>query len=46
MESLATGASDNKHVEIWKIKKLIHKLNNCKGNGTSMVTVIVPPKRI
>jgi peptide chain release factor subunit 1 len=43
MESL-TAKSDNRHVEIWKIKKLITKLNNVKGNGTSMVTLVVPPK--
>jgi peptide chain release factor subunit 1 len=29
---------------MWKIKRLINKLENCKGNGTSMVSLIVPPK--
>lgn len=36
--------SDNKHIELWKIKKLMFKLENCKGNGTSMVTLVIPPK--
>ena len=33
METAITTAptADNKHVEIWKIKKLIYKLDNCKG---------------
>jgi len=44
MESMTASRSDNRHVEIWKIKKLIYKLDNCKGNGTSMVTLVVPPK--
>ena len=29
---------------MWKIKRLINKLENCKGNGTSMVSLIIPPK--
>jgi peptide chain release factor subunit 1 len=29
---------------MWKIKRLIKKLDDCKGNGTSMVSLIVPPK--
>jgi peptide chain release factor subunit 1 len=45
VEALAAGtAGDNKHIEMWKIKKLIYKLENCKGNGTSMVTLVIPPK--
>jgi peptide chain release factor subunit 1 len=45
VESIAAGqVSDNKHIEMWKIKRLINKLENCKGNGTSMVTLIIPPK--
>jgi peptide chain release factor subunit 1 len=31
-------------VEIWKIKRLIQKLDNCKGNGTSFVSLYIPPK--
>lgn len=45
VEALAAGtAGDNKHIEMWKIKRLINKLENCKGNGTSMVSLIIPPK--
>lgn len=36
--------SENKHIEMWKIKRLINKLENTKGNGTSMVTLVIPPK--
>jgi peptide chain release factor subunit 1 len=43
IQTASTGASDNKHIAIWKIKKLIVKLDNCKGNGTSMVTLVIPP---
>lgn len=31
-------------VEQWKIKKLIKTLEAAKGNGTSMISLIVPPK--
>lgn len=45
VESIAAGqVSDNKHIEMWKIKRLINKLDNCKGNGTSMVSLIIPPR--
>jgi len=45
VESVSNLAhADNRHVEIWKIKRLITKLDNCKGNGTSMVSLVVPPK--
>lgn len=40
----SANADDNKHIEMWKIKRLIAKLENCKGNGTSMVSLVVPPK--
>jgi peptide chain release factor subunit 1 len=35
---------DDRHIEIWKIKKLINKLDTCKGNGTSFVSLYIPPK--
>eukprot|EP00179_Madagascaria_erythrocladioides_P001854 CAMPEP_0198307406 /NCGR_PEP_ID=MMETSP1450-20131203/297_1 /TAXON_ID=753684 ORGANISM="Madagascaria erythrocladiodes, Strain CCMP3234" /NCGR_SAMPLE_ID=MMETSP1450 /ASSEMBLY_ACC=CAM_ASM_001115 /LENGTH=442 /DNA_ID=CAMNT_0044009985 /DNA_START=44 /DNA_END=1372 /DNA_ORIENTATION=- len=31
-------------VEIWKIKKLIKGLEAARGNGTSMISLIIPPK--
>lgn len=33
-----------KNIEIWKVKKLIKKLESARGNGTSMISLIVPPK--
>ena len=35
---------EDRNIEIWKIKKLIQKLDNVKGNGTSFVSLYVPPK--
>jgi len=34
----------DKLVEQWKVKKLIKKLQDAKGNGTSMISLIIPPK--
>jgi len=31
-------------VEQWKIKKLIKTLTTARGNGTSMISLIIPPK--
>ncbi|MES1919833.1 Electron transfer flavoprotein alpha-subunit, partial [Bonamia ostreae] len=31
-------------VEQWKVKKMIKDLTNAKGNGTSMISLIIPPK--
>ncbi|CAK7909926.1 eukaryotic peptide chain release factor subunit 1 [[Candida] anglica] len=33
-----------KNIEIWKIKKLIKSLEEARGNGTSMISLIIPPK--
>lgn len=33
-----------KNIEIWKVKKLIKRLENARGNGTSMISLIIPPK--
>lgn len=33
-----------KNVEIWKVKKLIKSLEMARGNGTSMISLILPPK--
>lgn len=33
-----------KAVEQWKIKKLIQTLEAARGNGTSMISLIIPPK--
>ncbi|XP_014675086.1 PREDICTED: eukaryotic peptide chain release factor subunit 1 [Priapulus caudatus] len=34
----------DRNVEMWKIKKLIKSLQQARGNGTSMISLIVPPK--
>lgn len=33
-----------KNIEMWKIKKLVKSLEACRGNGTSMISLIIPPK--
>lgn len=35
---------DDKRIEMWKTKRLMKKLETAKGNGTSMVTFVIPPK--
>ncbi|XBW37980.1 hypothetical protein QEN19_003565 [Hanseniaspora menglaensis] len=34
----------DKNIEIWKIKKLIKYLQNARGNGTSMISLVIAPK--
>merc|ERR1719409_2044124 len=41
-EALQKQAEEN--IEIWKIKKLIKSLEAARGNGTSMISLILPPK--
>lgn len=31
-------------IETWKVKRLIKMLENARGNGTSMISLILPPK--
>ncbi|KAG0355500.1 Polypeptide release factor (eRF1) in translation termination [Podila minutissima] len=33
----------DQNIEIWKIKKLIKGLQAARGNGTSMISLIIPP---
>ena len=35
---------DDAQIELWKIKKLIKNLTLARGNGTSMISLIIPPK--
>ncbi|RHZ45857.1 hypothetical protein Glove_645g13 [Diversispora epigaea] len=44
--SQASAAADatDRNVEIWKVKKLIKSLEAARGNGTSMISLIIPPK--
>jgi len=37
-------AKQERQVEIWKVKKLIKSLQLARGNGTSMISLIIPPK--
>ncbi|CAH1763540.1 3497_t:CDS:2 [Entrophospora sp. SA101] len=42
--SQTTAESTDRNVEIWKVKKLIKSLEAARGNGTSMISLIIPPK--
>nr|XP_016477310.1 PREDICTED: eukaryotic peptide chain release factor subunit 1-3-like [Nicotiana tabacum] len=35
---------NDENIEIWKIKKLIKALESARGNGTSMISLIMPPR--
>ena len=39
-----TQNSGDQNVEMWKIKRLIKSLEAARGNGTSMISLIIPPK--
>eukprot|EP00252_Welwitschia_mirabilis_P025475 TRINITY_DN796_c0_g1_i1.p1 TRINITY_DN796_c0_g1~~TRINITY_DN796_c0_g1_i1.p1 ORF type:complete len:439 (-),score=82.31 TRINITY_DN796_c0_g1_i1:295-1611(-) len=41
---MAEAQETNKNIEIWKIKRLIKSLEAARGNGTSMISLIMPPK--
>jgi len=40
----SSGDSADANIEQWKIKKLIKSLESARGNGTSMISLIVPPR--
>jgi len=40
---MGDDSSSDKNVEIWKVKKLIKSLQAARGNGTSMISLIIPP---
>ncbi|CUS08217.1 unnamed protein product [Tuber aestivum] len=42
--SQAQANDTEKNIEIWKVKKLIKRLTEARGNGTSMISLIIPPK--
>lgn len=44
MSKEGTGDEPDKQVEMWKVKKLIKSLQAARGNGTSMISLIIPPK--
>jgi len=43
-KELAQQQKDEHHIEVWKVKRLIKKLQNARGNGTSFVSLYIPPK--
>lgn len=32
------------NVEMWRVKDLIKRLTTARGNGTSMISLVMPPK--
>ena len=34
----------DKQVEIWKVKNLVKSLTLARGNGTSMISLVIPPR--
>lgn len=34
----------DKNIEIWKVKKLVRNLQDARGNGTSMISLVMPPR--
>jgi len=42
--SASDTESNDHNIEQWKIKKLIKSLEAARGNGTSMISLIIPPK--
>lgn len=43
MSDETTNTNSDKNVEMWKVKKLIKSLQAARGNGTSMISLIIPP---
>jgi len=41
---VSVETSNTNNVEMWKLRKLIKNLSNARGNGTSMISLIIPPK--
>jgi len=45
MSGHGTGdEATDRNVEMWKMKRLIKSLEMARGNGTSMISLIIPPK--
>ncbi|KAG8899685.1 Polypeptide release factor (eRF1) in translation termination, partial [Tulasnella sp. 403] len=42
--SNATQDDAEQNIQMWKVKKLIKSLNAARGAGTSMISLIIPPK--
>jgi peptide chain release factor subunit 1 len=44
VEATDNFKTDEKQIEKWKVKRLIKSLDEAKGNGTSFVSLYIPPK--
>mmetsp|Transcript_23853 Transcript_23853/g.39821 ORF Transcript_23853/g.39821 Transcript_23853/m.39821 type:complete len:455 (+) Transcript_23853:102-1466(+) len=44
MSKSEADLEQERQVEMWKVKKLIKSLQAARGNGTSMISLITPPK--
>ncbi|XP_049931874.1 eukaryotic peptide chain release factor subunit 1-3-like [Nymphaea colorata] len=42
--AMAGVQKTDKNIEVWKVKKLIKALEAARGNGTSMISLIMPPR--
>ena len=42
----SSSADNDRNIEMWKIKKLIKGLDEARGNGTSMISLILPVSRV
>lgn len=40
-----TEKGEDWHIEMWKIKKLIARLDEQQGNGTSVVSLYIAPSK-
>lgn len=40
----AAKIDEDRAIELWKMKKLIRRLTEARGNGTSMISLVIPPK--
>ncbi|TFK34851.1 peptide chain release factor eRF/aRF subunit 1 [Crucibulum laeve] len=41
---MATPDAAEQNIQMWKVKKLIKSLDSARGAGTSMISLIIPPK--
>jgi peptide chain release factor subunit 1 len=41
MSAVQQANEAEKNIEIWKIKKLVKRLEAARGNGTSMISLII-----
>ncbi|XP_057817935.1 eukaryotic peptide chain release factor subunit 1-3 [Cryptomeria japonica] len=41
---MADAQETDKNIQIWKIKKLIKALETARGSGTSMISLVMPPR--